>query len=113
MPATFVLSGVRSPRTYASSVVCSIRPPSQEFQFQIIVAKIAAASSTTTSGITSFRHAALGGCGRRSGSTGFIGALVVAAIVGPPFRFALQPKSTPCREGPADRKKKITCDDDA
>src|SRR5262249_21321281 len=106
MPATFVLSGVRSPRTYASSVVCSIRPPSQEFQFKIIVAKIAAASSTTNSGITSFRHPGLAGCGRRSGSTVFTGAgVVVAAIVDPPFLFALRLEPTPPKGHPAGREK--------
>src|SRR4029077_4269999 len=56
MPATFVLSGVRSPRTYASSVICSILPPSQAFQSRVTVIKTARASSTTTKGVTYFCH---------------------------------------------------------
>ena len=32
-PETFVLGGVRSPRTYASLVTCSTRPPSRPFVF--------------------------------------------------------------------------------
>src|SRR5579864_2315112 len=56
MPATFVLSGVRSPRTYASSVICSILPPSQAFQSRVTVIKTARASRTTTKGVTYFCH---------------------------------------------------------
>src|SRR5208282_1059262 len=52
MPETLVLSGVRSPRTYASSVTCSTFPPSQEFQFRVTVIKTARASSTTSKGVT-------------------------------------------------------------
>ena len=32
-PETFVLGGVRSPRTYAALVTCSTRPPSRPFVF--------------------------------------------------------------------------------
>src|SRR5713101_1959501 len=83
MPATLVLSGVISPRTYASSVTCSIRPPSQEFQFQLIVAKMAAASNTTNPGTTNFFHFGWGfGCsGTCSGPTAWAGAGVLAAAI--------------------------------
>src|ERR1700743_3553749 len=54
MPATFVLSGVRSPRTYASSVTCSALPPSQEFQLRVSVITIAAASRSTMIGVRTF-----------------------------------------------------------
>src|SRR5712671_7882700 len=56
MPATLVLSGVRSPRTYASSVTCSTFPPSQPFQLRVMVMKTATASATTRRGVTYFFH---------------------------------------------------------
>src|SRR5271170_4807230 len=90
MPATFVLRGVRSPRTYASSVTCSTRPPSQPFQFQVIVTRITAASSTTNTGTTNVRHFALGGTCACSGSGALeeAGVLAVAILDTPPV-FAL------------------------
>src|SRR5882757_5737532 len=56
MPATLVLSGVRSPRTKASSVTCSARPPSQAFQFRVSVTITAAPSSSTSSGVACLSH---------------------------------------------------------
>src|SRR5260370_9671649 len=47
MPATLVLSGGRSWRTYASSVTCSAFAPSQPFQLRVMVMKTARASATT------------------------------------------------------------------
>src|SRR6266699_2912761 len=59
MPATLVLNGVRSPRTYASSVTCSTFPPSQPFQLRVMVMKTARASATTRRGVTYFFHSTL------------------------------------------------------
>src|ERR1700688_91749 len=56
MPETFVLRGVRSPRTIASSVTCSARPPSQPFQFLVRVMTRAAARSRTEIGVAYFSH---------------------------------------------------------
>src|SRR5258706_12896123 len=56
MPATLVLNGVTSPRTYASSVFCSTFPPSHPFQLRVMVRKTARASATTRSGVTYFFH---------------------------------------------------------
>src|SRR5207302_5882327 len=64
MPATFVLSGVRSPRTMASSVTCSVRPPSQAFQFRVMVIMTAAASNKTMNGVAYLSQGHRGfGCG--------------------------------------------------
>src|SRR5277367_2228300 len=60
MPATLVLSGVRSPRTYASSVTCSACPPSQAFQSRVTVTMIATASNNTISGVTYLSQGHLG-----------------------------------------------------
>src|SRR4029077_5930720 len=82
MPATLVLRGVRSPRTYASSVTCSMRPPSQAFQFLVSVAITATASRTTTTGVTYFCQVGLaGGAGACSAWAGDVAAGVVAAGV--------------------------------
>src|SRR6266481_5294843 len=59
MPATLVLNGVTSPRTYASSVTCSTLPPSHSFQLRVMVMKTARASATTRSGVTYFFHPTL------------------------------------------------------
>src|SRR5437879_9069085 len=56
MPATLVLRGVRSPRTKASSVTCSARPPSQAFQFRVSVTISAAQSTSTNSGVACLSH---------------------------------------------------------
>src|SRR6202030_347346 len=56
MPGTFVLSGVRSPRTTASFVTCSILPPSHAFQFRVRVSTRAAASKRTATGVTYLSH---------------------------------------------------------
>src|ERR1700675_2298424 len=63
MPATLVLSGVRSPRTKASSVTSSARPPSQAFQFRVSVTITATARSRTITGVADLSHGqrALGG----------------------------------------------------
>src|SRR5262249_38000077 len=50
-PATFVLSGVMSRRTYASLVTCSMRPPSHAFQLRVMVTAMASAISTISSGV--------------------------------------------------------------
>src|SRR6266436_7562369 len=59
MPGTLVLNGVRSPRTYASSVTCSTLPPSHAFQLRVIVIRTARASTTTRRGVTYFFHPTL------------------------------------------------------
>src|SRR6266436_7657893 len=59
MPGTLVLNGVRSPRTYASSVTCSTLPPSHAFQLRVMVIKTARASATTRRGVTYFFHPSL------------------------------------------------------
>src|SRR6266851_6431663 len=59
MPATFVLNGVRSPRTYASSVICSTLPPSHAFQLRVMVIRTARPSATTRRGVTYFFHPTL------------------------------------------------------
>src|SRR5580700_2244038 len=76
MPATFVLRGVRSPRTIASSVTCSIFPPSQAFQSLVRVISTAAARSRTTTGVAYFSHGQwILGCGRAcSDGTAGVGA---------------------------------------
>src|SRR5215471_11327697 len=88
MPATFVLRGVKSPRTEASSVACSARPPSHKFQFAVSVTIRAAARDTTRKGVTNFSHgqraATTGGsstecgtgCGAATRSAAFISTLV-------------------------------------
>src|SRR6516225_3551103 len=88
MPATFVLRGVRSPRTKASSVTCSTLPPSQAFQFRVSVTTSAAASNKTNSGVAylnqSQRGLALGGtisaCGAGLDAGVGAGALAAAMI---------------------------------
>src|SRR5208283_2712555 len=80
IPATFVLSGVTSPRTYASSVTCSALPPSQEFQFRKIMNTTAAASSTTRTGVRYFCQSGLWAGGTCSGSAGRAGASVGFAV---------------------------------
>jgi hypothetical protein len=50
----FVLKGVTSPRTNASFVTCSIRPPSHAFQLRVMVTTTATASSTTNTGVPYF-----------------------------------------------------------
>src|SRR6267142_239223 len=59
MPATLVLNGVRSPRTYASSVTCSTLPPSHTFQLRVMVMKTARASATTRRGVRYIFHRTL------------------------------------------------------
>src|SRR5260370_19005222 len=59
MPGTLVLSGVRSPRTYASSVTCSTLPPSHAFQSRVMVIKIARASAMMRTGVRYFFHPSL------------------------------------------------------
>src|SRR5512133_2274765 len=56
MPATFVLNGVRSPRTYALSVTCCTCPPSQVFQLCVTVNRTARANSSTRIGVPYFCH---------------------------------------------------------
>src|ERR1700722_9008894 len=56
MPGTLVLNGVRSPRTYASSVTCSTLPPSHAFQLRVMVIKTARPSATTRRGVRYFFH---------------------------------------------------------
>src|ERR1700733_6212695 len=96
MPGTLVLSGVRLPRPYAPSVPCPIRPPSQEFQFRVIVNTTAAASSTMSRGVPYFCQAGLGagGSGLCSGSAALAGAGVLAdaMMVGPPLDLARLPQ---------------------
>src|ERR1700677_1322512 len=60
MPGTLVLNGVRSPRTYASSVTCSVLPPSHAFQLRVSVIRMASASSITRRGVTNFFQLASG-----------------------------------------------------
>src|ERR1700679_2242908 len=74
MPGTLVLSGVKGPRTEASSVVCSIRPPSQEFQFRVMVSTTATISRTTNNGTRYFRHLGSGTAVTCAGSAGRAGA---------------------------------------
>src|SRR5258708_6225811 len=89
MPATFVLRGVRSPRTKASSVTCSTLPPSQAFQSRVSVTTTAAASITTNNGVAYCSHGqrggALGGTGSGCGVGGWfelgVGAGVLAAAI--------------------------------
>src|SRR5215471_2019821 len=69
-----------------------MRPPSQAFQFQLIVATIAAASSTTKAGTTNLCHFGLGfgGSGTCSGSALLTGAGVLAvAIIATPSQKVL------------------------
>src|ERR1700756_4812272 len=89
MPATFVLRGVRSPRTKASSVTCSTLPPSQAFQSRVSVTTTATASITTNNGVAYFSHGqrggALGETGSGCGAGGWfelgVGAGVLAAAM--------------------------------
>src|SRR4029077_4680568 len=100
MPATLVLSGVRSPRTYASSVTCSMRPPSQAFQFHVRVAITAAARRTTTAGVTYSIHFGLAdGVGLCSTWAGGVVAGVVTEVDGAGAIAPIRPR---CDEiGPA------------
>src|SRR5262245_40379617 len=50
-PATFVLSGVTSARTYASSVFCSVPQPTHQFHWVEISSNTSSASSTVIPGI--------------------------------------------------------------
>src|SRR5215472_16747044 len=66
-----------------------MRPPSHAFQFQLIVATIAAASNTTNAGTTNLCH--FGFCFGSSGTCGsaFLtgaGALAVAIVVTPSLK---------------------------
>src|SRR6516165_1341877 len=92
MPATFVLRGVRSPRTKASSVTCSTLPPSHAFQFRVSVTTTATASITTNNGVAYFNHPH---CGLVFGGTGSgcvvgvgvgAGALAAAIVTTPSVR---------------------------
>src|ERR1700739_3139947 len=105
MPATLVLSGVRSPRTKASSVTCSTLPPSQAFQSRVSVTTTAAASITTNNGVAYFSHGqrgrALGGTGSGCGAGGWfelgVGAGVpAAAIVSDSFSAATKALGRGC-----------------
>src|SRR5260370_42506485 len=86
MPATLVLNGVRSPRTYASSVTCSTFPPSQPFQLRVMVMKTARASATTRRGVTYFFHPTLLGEAAAGfslcGASGFVTEAAEAAGTG-------------------------------
>src|SRR5258706_1812693 len=86
MPATLVLSGVRSPRTYASSVTCSTFPPSQPFQLRVMVMKTARASATTRRGVTYFFHPTLLGEAAAGfslcGASGFVTEAAASAGTG-------------------------------
>src|SRR5215472_9643240 len=82
MPAIFVLNGVRSPRTYASSVTCSTWPPSQAFQFRVIVTTTASARRATISGVPYFCQAGLrreSGCSTTLGTAGADDGMVAGA----------------------------------
>ena len=77
-PATFVLRGVRSRRTYASFVTCSTRPPSHAFQLRVIVSAMASAITTMSTGVPKRSQAAFNGlgvcsiCGRGAATIGVV-----------------------------------------
>src|SRR5215469_2886374 len=96
MPATFVLRGVRSPRTEVSSVTCSTLPPSHAFQFRVSETTTATASITTNNGVAYFNHPH---CGLVFGGTGSgcvvgvgvgAGVLAAAIVTSPSVRPALR-----------------------
>src|ERR1700731_5355761 len=79
MPVTLVLNGVRSPRTYASSVICSTLPPSHAFQLRVMVIKTASASAMTSNGVRYFFHPLL----PREGTAGLSVSAVNGFVTGP------------------------------
>ena len=76
-PETFVLSGVRSPRTHAALVTCSTRPPSQPFQLRVIVTTMTVAKRSTINGVPYFCQAGL----RRDERSTTLGAVEGDGIV--------------------------------
>jgi len=76
-PETFVLSGVRSPRTHAALVTCSTRPPSQPFQLRVIVTTMTIAKRSTINGVPYFCQAGL----RRDERSTTLGAVEGDGIV--------------------------------
>src|ERR1700741_587789 len=112
MPATFVLRGVRSPRTKASSVTCSTLPPSQAFQSRVSVTTTATASITTNNGVAYFSHGQRGGASGETGSgcggggwfelgggTGVLAAAMVTDSFSAQQKglFCIHDTTTPCK----------------